>query len=241
MNCKLGVLIIGSLYWRMDAHRVTWRKSRLRKSEAIPVFVPIRYGRLSLSKTYTMVFAPGCQMGTAKVVPCINEARSLNDVYDEAQELWMAECRPGTKITDRARLSASWGCVALLPNPASQIPQSFLQEWASLVSRERDEAGLNTYSGKNFVIDSQSVMNNRGILQIPWPNRIDTNTPLIGFDLLLATATRPKFARGTTKTPNEEMIALAWRNHPNQAEYFWRNREQGIHTFQDVQIEKLLS
>ena len=36
------------------------------------------------------------------------------------------------------------------------------------------------------------------------------------------------------------MIALAWRNHPGEAEYFWRNREQGIHTFQDVQIEKLL-
>ena len=198
----------------MDAHRVTWRKARLKKSEAIPVFAPIRYGRLSLSKTYTMVFAPGSQMGTAKVVPCINEAASLKYVYGEAQELWIAECRVGTKITDRARLSASWGCVALLPNPASQIPKSFLHEWAALVSRERDEGGVSTYRGSNYVIDNQSAINDLGILQIPWPNRIDTNTQLTGYDLSLATATRPKFALGATKIPDEEIIALAWRDHP---------------------------
>jgi hypothetical protein len=85
-----------------------------------------------------MVFAPGCQLGTAKAVPCLNEATSLNDVYVEAQELWIAECRPETKITNRARLSALWGCVVLLPNPASQIPQSFLDEWAERVTRERE-------------------------------------------------------------------------------------------------------
>jgi hypothetical protein len=241
MPWNVGVLIIGSLFWRMEPHRVAWRKSRLNESKAIPVFAPIRYGRLSLSKTYTMVFAPGCQLGTAKAVPCVNEAASLNEVYGEAQQLWIAECRPEFKITDRARLSGSWGCVALLPNPASQIPQSFLDEWAERVSREHDATGLNTYNGRSFVIDGQSAINDRGILQIPWPTRTDTNAPLSGIDLLLATATRPKFAPGATEIPNEETIAAAWQNHPKEAEYFWGNRKHGIHTFQDPRIEELLA
>jgi hypothetical protein len=91
-----------------------------------------------------------------------------------------------------------------------------------------------------LVIDGQSAINDRGILQIPWPTRADTAAPLSGIDLLLATATRPKFASGVTEIPNEGTIAAAWRNHQKEAEYFWRNRKHGIHTFQDGRIEELL-
>ena len=53
--------------------------------------VPIRYGRLSRSKTYTMVYAPNTPFGQAKVVPCKNEIASFEDVVAQAAALWAAE------------------------------------------------------------------------------------------------------------------------------------------------------
>lgn len=241
MSLKLGILIIGSLYWSTVPYRALWRKERLRVNDVIPVFAPIRYGRLSRSRTYTMVFAPGCPLGTAKVVPCAKEATSFSDVFEEAKELWIAECSAGTEQTDRACISASWGCVAMLPNPTSQMPGRISNEWAERVSRERTKNGYPTYSENGFLIDGQSAMNERGVLQIPWPTRTDTSMSLSGIDLLLATATRPKFASEAAEFPNENTIASAWRAYEKEAKYFRSNRADGIYTFQDAGIEKLLT
>ena len=57
---RIGVLIIGSLYWDEKEHRETWRRDRLVDlGDATRVHVPIRYGRLSRKRgcTYTMVFS----------------------------------------------------------------------------------------------------------------------------------------------------------------------------------------
>lgn len=57
---RIGVLIIGSLYWDDDKpHREEWRRDRLRMDNRQYVKVPIRYGRYSETrKGYTMVFPP---------------------------------------------------------------------------------------------------------------------------------------------------------------------------------------
>jgi hypothetical protein len=57
MTWKVGVLIIGSLFWRMEPHRVAWRKSRLNESKPIPVFAPIRYASVSSQDSTQMGFA----------------------------------------------------------------------------------------------------------------------------------------------------------------------------------------
>src|SRR6266511_2115410 len=70
MTWNIGILIAGSLYWRTAPHREMWRDKFLRKDHAMSVKAPIRYGRLSQSRTYTMVYAPGSPMGQAKIVAC---------------------------------------------------------------------------------------------------------------------------------------------------------------------------
>ena len=67
---KTGILIAGSLYWSDRPHRVQWRKDHLRQGSEIAVDVPIRYGRLSSEGSYTMVFAPACPLGRAKIIEC---------------------------------------------------------------------------------------------------------------------------------------------------------------------------
>jgi hypothetical protein len=57
---KAGILLAGSLYWSDKAHRVRWRRGHLKPRSEMSVALPIRYGRLSSTGSYTMVFAPGC-------------------------------------------------------------------------------------------------------------------------------------------------------------------------------------
>jgi hypothetical protein len=87
MSLQLGILIAGSLDWRNEPYRTAWRKSRLMPEDGIPVRVPIRYGRLSRNKTYTMVFAPDSPVGQAKVRRCVRPASSIADIVEEAKAL----------------------------------------------------------------------------------------------------------------------------------------------------------
>jgi hypothetical protein len=83
-----------------------------------------------------------------------------------------------------------------------------------------------------YSIEGKTAVNDHGILQIPWPS-LDGNIPVDNIDLLLATATRP-----SKPLPDEPMLARTWREHGS--DYFWQNREHGIHTYQDTNIEELL-
>ena len=112
---KLGVLIIGSLYWDDKPHRNKWRRERLCVDSQQHVKAPIRYGRLSHSRgcSYTMVFSASLseeQFGQAIVVPFKSK-----DLISEAECLWTAERPPNKK--PNGRISADWGRVALVENP----------------------------------------------------------------------------------------------------------------------------
>jgi hypothetical protein len=54
-------------------------------------------------------------------------------------------------------------------------------------------------------------------------------------DLLLATSNDPE-----SKLPSVTEITEAWARHRNRLEYFLRNIEHGIITFQDEEIERQL-
>lgn len=72
---RIGVLMIGSLFWSKRPHRVRWRRERLDVTEKKYVNVPIRYGRRSSSWgcSFTMVFSKELgedQLGRGILVPC---------------------------------------------------------------------------------------------------------------------------------------------------------------------------
>lgn len=111
---RVGVLIIGSLYWDPARHRIDWRRDCLSLSGERYVSAPIRYGRRSGSRgnSYTMVFSLAAKPGRAIVVPCRRLVRTGTDLVDEAVRLWTAETRAGSNPERRVSANEGWGCVA---------------------------------------------------------------------------------------------------------------------------------
>jgi hypothetical protein len=233
MPLTVGVLIIGSLYWRKGG-RKRWRRWRLMNQEWL-VNAPIQYCRLSGNKTYTMVFSdlPKDQFGLAKVVQCKRTVKSTSDLITEAEWLWSAEestekkdkvprfcvCPPEGRISPK---KGDWGCVALLNNPRSKVPAGLLDKWAKHVAKEA-----------HYNANERRLVDDQGMLQIPWPNLSLDGSP-VPMDLLLATSNDRE-----ATCPTVQEIADAWNQHP-EVDYFRRNRNHEIETFQDQEICKLL-
>ena len=227
---KIGVLIIGSLYWDGKPPRPGWRAERLDCMHKEHVKAPIRYGRQSsgYGNAYTMVFSPGLcvdKFGTAIAVPCGSQ-----NLIEEADWLWAAEDKSSDGPTDS--ISAGYGCVALLENPDLHLPDEVREEWTDRVAREKDYGNLIRVNGEDDVVDTS------GFLKISWP-RTETGSPL-EWNALIATANSP---RGSCLGyPKSQKIADAW-NTPAGREavgYFWNNRKHGITTHQDARIEAQL-
>ena len=84
-------------------------------------------------------------------------------------------------------------------------------------------------------------MSDGGLLQIAWPRRAADGSS-VPLDFLLATATRPTLMGTPLAYPTVEMIANAWNaDTEDNVEYFWKNHDRGIRTFQDDEIRMLLN
>lgn len=230
MRLDAGILIIGSLLWDDDKIRQQWRDERLDGTRSELVSAPIRYGRLSGKRrghTYTMVFSRSAPAGRARVVRCSNVISSADDLVTEALCLWEAE----ELLKDTGRIANSkWGCVALLCNPKRKIPEDLLKAWAQRVI---DEQG---YGHVSQLATEGSLISRDGILQIGWPSCIAGAAP-VDLDLLLVTANDPTLAGIPLSYPSVEAIVNAWNSAaPQHVEYFWKNTDHGIMTFQDKEI-----
>jgi hypothetical protein len=226
----IGVLIIGSLLW--DEKRGTWRKHRLDGASAQAVMAPIRYGRLSASRgnTYTMVFSRLCGLGQGIAIRCTRRISTSADLYAESEALWKAE----QLNAPAGRIASAWGCVTLLCNPQRNIPEDIVKAWGDRVRREPEYGRVSQMAAEGRLISSD------GMLQIAWPRIAGTQTP-VQLDLLLATANDPTLDGALLAYPTVQAIANAWNTaNGKHAEYFWRNNENGINTFQDDGIRALL-
>lgn len=230
-------MMIGSLYWDTSDVRANWRQERL-KDEKYDTLAPIRYGRLSSSRgnTYTMVFSQLCKrknygLGTAKVIACKNKATNINDIIEEAEFLWAAEIN---QKNTNGKYWSRWGSIGLLHNPNSIFPDNYFSKWSSVTESADD------YGKINHAKSERSVLTNSGFLNISWPtckNKYES----LPFDIILATATNPTIGKENGHYPNAKMIASAWKNdNQGNDNYFWKNRENGIHTFQDETINNIL-
>jgi len=234
MPLNAGVLIIGSLLWDDDPVREAWRREHLAMDSTETVTAPIRYGRRSGKRrgfTYTMVFSRGVQAGHARVVRCSHAITSADDLWAEALRLWEAE----DLSVNTGRIAANWGCVALLCNPERQISPEFVEAWAR---RVKDEQG---YGNVRQTADEGQLISEDGLLQIDWP-RCVKGGGAIDLDLLLVTANDPTLTGTPLSYPSVATIVGAWNSGAQEhAEYFWKNTDNGITTFQDDEIRAGLS
>lgn len=205
---KGAVLIIGSLWWRNDV-RQHWRTARLNIERARHVHVPIRYGRLSNSNTYTMVFTKDSPpLGVGIAVPFQREIVCLDDLLEEALQLWQAEVND----TSETCLWRTWGSVALRIRAGRELPAQWQVGWRA-----------------RFASQSKPIpLVDEGFLDIPWPS--PTTGGPIDADLLMATVNRP-----SDQMPTPTQMADAWIDHQHE-EYFLENVRHGITTADDEQV-----
>lgn len=178
-----------------------------------------------------MVFSKSAPAGRARVVRCSHAITSADDLITEALRLWEAE--ELRKNTGRIA-NAEWGCVALLPNPGREIPEGLLRAWAQRVEREQG------YGNVRQMADEGLLISNDGMMQIDWPRCIAGGAP-VDLDLLLVTANDPTLSGTPLSYPTVETIVNAWNGAtPEHAEYFWKNTDHGVATFQDDEIRAAL-
>ena len=230
MRLDAGILIIGSLLWDEDKIRQQWRDERLDCNESELVSAPIRYGQLSGKRrghTYSMVFSRSAPPGRARVVRCSHVIASADDLINEALFLWEAE----ELLKNTGRIAnAKWGCVSLLCNPRRNIPEDLLKAWAQRVV---DEQG---YGHVSQLAAEGALISKGGMLQIDWPRCVAGGAP-VDLDLLLVTANDPTLTGTPLSYPTVETVVNAWNGAaPEHAEYFWKNTDHGITTFQDDEI-----
>ncbi len=230
---RLGILIIGSLYWDPSRVRCHWRQNRLNCTEQHRVRVPIRYGRKSKERgdTFTMVFARSCsedaKLGNGLVVPARAECCEPEHLLEEAEHLWAAE----RNCDEISGICKDWGKVCILENRGAKLLKPILQAWQSRIEAVGNAyTALPTAQGENPVLDAST-----GRALFDWPTDTVTKKPLLGFDLLLMTANAPTLNDGQYPTAKE--IADAWRaDARDNVQYFHSNRYYGMTTFQDEEI-----
>lgn len=230
---RVGILIIGSLFWDPSRVRCRWRQNRLSCTNRHMVRVPIRYGKRAKSRgnTYTMVFAKSCsedaKLGIGLVVPARAECCEPEHLMEEAEHLWAAE----RNCEEISGIYADWGKVCILENPNAKSSASILKAWQSRIEAAGEAyAPLPTAEGEGPVLDAAT-----GRALFAWPTDNESKHPLVGFDFLLMTATRPDL--NGSQYPTAKEIAEAWKvDKGDNVNYFHNNRHYGITTFEDEQI-----
>jgi hypothetical protein len=195
------------------------------------VRAPIRYGRRSTKRdnTFTMVFSRLVErsnygMGTAAVVKCRRPVTSVEHLNAEARRLWIAESPDGTPIRP---YDESWGAIGVLFNPHSRRASKLRESWV-----ESHAGSLKKKYG--HLTSERPLLDSARMLSFRWPLRPD-GEPVRQCDVLLAAVTAPHLAG--ERYPSAAEIADAWIDGPaGREEYFFRNLEHGITTFQDGRI-----
>lgn len=234
MNLKGGIVIIGSLLWDDEKERKKWRDNDLCYKNRFKVYVPIRYGRCSCTRnnTFTMVFSNICYLkiyglGIGWVLPIKAEINSFDKLKEEAQKMGKAE---GFKDDG---LSKDWGSVALLINPNKKVDNSIRTEWGKLMSSKISDHLLLSKKLKS----EKSPIDSNGFLAIRWPEKVTLKNKIGKLDFLIATVTTPTLNKG--RYPTVHQIANAMKK-AKYCDYFCKNRENEITTFQDERILKEL-
>lgn len=239
INIKGGVLIIGSLLWQdhlengdRDNVRKLWRDRHLLLNHKIMVKVPIRYGRLSKSDIYTMVFSNSCaknKNGTGYFIPFKQTITTFSDLVSEAKEVSVAEGMKGEFLSKETGTNNVWCVLGILTNPKtiSKEQEKILQNnWSEIIN---SQGGFDLKDFKQR--GENSCLDKRGKLNINWPTPLDKRNAKIlnSYDFIIATGTKP------TKYPNVNELIEKVKSDKTR-NYFIENYNSGITTFQDIEV-----
>lgn len=227
-----GTLIIGSLFWQDhliaegDNIRKNWRESNLNMNSVTDVSVAIKYGRFSGSKlkktqTYTMVFDTNLSeenYGTAKAVPFLQGVETIIDLLDKAKSMSSVEGNGDNFLIKGAKAWCVCG-ISFNPKINANLKDTILEKWS--LAMQENKPGYTEFvkSPNNY------GLSHLGEFLFDYPKEATE------LDFLIATATRPKNRDGIMDLSIKEIA-----NFVSNRNYFSKNIENGISTFQDKGI-----
>jgi hypothetical protein len=236
MQMKMGVIVIGSLFWDPSEVRRNWR-THLATDERHQIALPIRYGRKSRidgerKGTFTMIFSSSLQKhqyGKCLLIPFKENFTSQAEFQRQALHLAEAEGISSEVI------SKPWGTVSLVINPSSGKHELIQKFWSELVTNipERSRPNISGFGEDN---EDKSIRDNLQLnLQL---DEIFKKYP--HFDALFAASNAVKLdEHGRNRYATLNAIA-AEIYQSGYYEYFLKNRLNGITTFQDKKIARIL-
>jgi len=244
---KGGVIIIGSLLWESDLNnqknkRKNWRNTHIDKNAKIMIKLPIRYGRSSNNRIYTMVFSNNCQryknLGTGYIFPFkSNPINDFRQLVLKAIAMSRVEGMLG-KFCGLTKNEEIWGKMGILFNNSKidkEIKDIIIKKWEEKISSTHK--GLSSYDYK-FLRNEKTCITKKGELDIKWvePVASENSAKVSEFDFLIATVTKPKHSnQNTMQYPDIQEIVTSVRRD-TQRKYFINNVKRGITTFQDNDI-----
>jgi len=165
---------------------------------------------------------------------CRNPANSIDDLVEEAKELWRAEQPDGNDV-----ISAGWGCVAILTSPGfldhkdAAARTKLLRDWAAFTAKQRGYADFAFSAADRVAAGDRPVIEN-GRLNIPWP-KFRNNWPL-SLDVVLLTPTKPEITpKGGIPYGARDRRCL--EKSKKEDYYFRNNLLAGIRTADDEEIK----
>ena len=229
-----GVIIIGSLLWDNDIQRLNWRDNSLDLESMISVKVPIRYGRVSSNRndTFTMVFSHECinskLTGDAVFVPFRKNPLDFETLINEKTEIIKSERKKNNLDNDRNNWA--WGSLGILLNPKVLERISDKREQAMfLLSQWKDKYYSDFKISEYKVGEELPVIDKSGVFQFNWPEGLEE------YDFIIATATKPEI----NEYPDSKNIINRIISN-EYSEYFLKNKQNGINTFQDELISEII-
>jgi hypothetical protein len=265
-----GVIIVGSLFWDMggylwdregnkkwfDTLREGWRSQNLDMANAIQIYFPTDYGRLSGEepKIATMTVSPTYPDGKAYFVPLKAPITDFAALEVQAEKLASAE---GMRVTSTGHqlLATSWGIISVMFHTTmndsrrgwlaslrdfNEIKSKAETSWARR-GRSSDTAGYVYDTFWHGIEVSKRAVDKNALLTVlkpgEWLKAVNEKDQqkLDQCNFALCTVTRPD-AQPLTDLEIAQSVANDYSRN-----YFRNNYEKGLRTARDEQIIEVMA